>query len=168
MHASNINIYAACAVHVTIFSTGRKFHPISNFMWLHTLTSVTSFFVVSSSSSFLNRKKCRKQQGNYLPPCFLQLYQNKPCTQANHSVVKITNLLLCSLFHWMPKALFSFLHYSLSPLISDWTLLSYFFCLLSSFNVLIDAKALSSFISFPSQHWCHPALGHIREIPYSG
>ena len=31
-------VYAACAVCVTIFSTGGKFRPVSTFMELHTLT----------------------------------------------------------------------------------------------------------------------------------
>jgi len=31
-------VYAACAVHVTIFSTSGKSHPISHFTELHTLT----------------------------------------------------------------------------------------------------------------------------------
>ena len=31
-------VYSACAVHVTIFSSGGKFWPVSNFTELHTLT----------------------------------------------------------------------------------------------------------------------------------
>ena len=31
-------VYAACPVRVTIFSTGGKFRPVSNFTELHTLT----------------------------------------------------------------------------------------------------------------------------------
>ena len=31
-------VYAACRVHVTIFSTGGKFQLVSNFKELHTLT----------------------------------------------------------------------------------------------------------------------------------
>ena len=31
-------VYIACTVHVTIFSTGRKLHPVSNFTELHVLT----------------------------------------------------------------------------------------------------------------------------------
>ena len=31
-------VYIGCTVHVTIFSTGRKFHPVSNFTELHVLT----------------------------------------------------------------------------------------------------------------------------------
>ena len=31
-------VYATYAVHVTVFNTGGKFHPVSNFIKLHTLT----------------------------------------------------------------------------------------------------------------------------------
>ena len=41
-------VYAACAVHVTVFSTGSKFCPSSNFMALHTLTLATCSFVLLS------------------------------------------------------------------------------------------------------------------------
>ena len=34
-------VYAACAGRVTIFSTGGKFGPVSNFEKLHTLTLAT-------------------------------------------------------------------------------------------------------------------------------
>ena len=38
--------YAVCAVHVTIFSTGGKFHPVAIFMWLHALTLVTCSYAL--------------------------------------------------------------------------------------------------------------------------
>ena len=34
-------VYTACAVHVTIFSTSRKFQLVSNFTELHALTLAT-------------------------------------------------------------------------------------------------------------------------------
>ena len=37
---------AACPVHVTIFSTGRKSHPVSIPSWLHALTLVTHSYVL--------------------------------------------------------------------------------------------------------------------------
>ena len=43
---SNINIYASCAVCVTIFSTGGKFHPVSIFTLLHALTLVAHSYVL--------------------------------------------------------------------------------------------------------------------------
>ena len=36
---------AACAIHVTIFSTGGKFRLVSNFIELHTLTLATRAYV---------------------------------------------------------------------------------------------------------------------------
>ena len=36
-------VYAACAVRVTIFNSGGKFQPISNFTKLHTLTPAAHF-----------------------------------------------------------------------------------------------------------------------------
>ena len=38
--------YAACAVHVTIFSTGGNFHLISNFAGLHALTLAARSYVL--------------------------------------------------------------------------------------------------------------------------
>ena len=43
---SNINIYAACTMRVTIFSTGGKFRPFSIFMYLHVLTLVARSYVL--------------------------------------------------------------------------------------------------------------------------
>ena len=34
-------VYAACTAHVTIFSTGGKFRPVSNFKEFHALTPTT-------------------------------------------------------------------------------------------------------------------------------
>ena len=39
-------VYAACPVHITIFSTGGKFQPVSNFMELHALTLAAQSYVV--------------------------------------------------------------------------------------------------------------------------
>ena len=39
-------VYAACAVHVTIFSTGSKFRPVSNFTELHALTLATRSYAL--------------------------------------------------------------------------------------------------------------------------
>ena len=36
----------SCAVHVTIFSTGRKFQRVSNFMELHALSQTTGSYAV--------------------------------------------------------------------------------------------------------------------------
>ena len=38
--------YPACAVHVTIFITGGKFNPVSNFIRLHALTQGTIFYAL--------------------------------------------------------------------------------------------------------------------------
>ena len=37
-------VYAVCAVCVTIFSTGSKFCPLSNFMELHVLTLAAHYY----------------------------------------------------------------------------------------------------------------------------
>ena len=48
MHiATMVYVYAACALHVTIISTGGKFQLVSNFMELHTLTLVALSYVQS-------------------------------------------------------------------------------------------------------------------------
>ena len=39
--ATTAYVYPVCAVRVTIFSTGAKFRPVSNFMELHALTQAT-------------------------------------------------------------------------------------------------------------------------------
>ena len=39
-------VNAACAGHVTIFSTGGKFRPVSNFTWLHALTLAARSYVL--------------------------------------------------------------------------------------------------------------------------
>ena len=49
-----------CAVHVTIFSTGGKFHLVLNLMYLHALTQVTRSYTL------------------------LQLYDNTLCHGDNH------------------------------------------------------------------------------------
>ena len=38
-----VYVYATCAVRVTIFSTGSKFRPVSNFTELYTLTLAAQF-----------------------------------------------------------------------------------------------------------------------------
>ena len=39
-------VYPACAVHVTTFSTGDNFRPVSNFTELHTLTLAACSYVL--------------------------------------------------------------------------------------------------------------------------
>jgi len=39
-------LYATSAVCITIFSTGGKFHPVSNVMQLHALTQVTRSYLL--------------------------------------------------------------------------------------------------------------------------
>ena len=46
MLSNNGPVYAACAVHDTIFSTGGKFQPVSNFTELHALTVATRSYVL--------------------------------------------------------------------------------------------------------------------------
>ena len=38
--------YPGCAVHVTIFITGGKFNPVSNFIRLHALTQGAIFYAL--------------------------------------------------------------------------------------------------------------------------
>ena len=45
-HVLSNNVYAACAVHVTICSTCGKFRLVSNFMELHTLTLAARSYVL--------------------------------------------------------------------------------------------------------------------------
>jgi len=56
-------LYAACAVHVTIFSTGGKFHPVLNFTQLHALTQVIHFytllFVLHNKNYIPRRNFCK-------------------------------------------------------------------------------------------------------------
>ena len=44
--ATMVYVYASCAVHVTIFSNGGKFHPVWNFMELHALTQVARSYAL--------------------------------------------------------------------------------------------------------------------------
>ena len=43
---ATLTFYTACAVCVTIFSTGRKFHPVSIFTLLHALTLVACSYAL--------------------------------------------------------------------------------------------------------------------------
>ena len=43
---ATLTFYAACAVHVTIFSTGGKFRPVLIFTYLHALTLVACSYVL--------------------------------------------------------------------------------------------------------------------------
>ena len=44
--ATTAYVYAACTVHVTIFSTGGKFRLVPNFMELHALILATRSYVL--------------------------------------------------------------------------------------------------------------------------
>ena len=41
-----VYVYTACAARVTIFSTGGKFHPVSNFTELHALTQAVRSYAL--------------------------------------------------------------------------------------------------------------------------
>ena len=66
MRLNNINkmafFYTACAVRVTIFSTGGKIRSVSIFTWLHTLTQVAhsytlfGLYKVGTQSSVLSNQ----------------------------------------------------------------------------------------------------------------
>ena len=57
---SNINktayFYAVCVVHVSIFSTGGKFHLVSNFTQLHTLTLVAISYALLGNTSWASQR----------------------------------------------------------------------------------------------------------------
>ena len=109
---SLLSLLAACNMYMTVSlmtsltTSSTSDHCISCFnsshaclhglLWQYRLLyKTTSFFVVSS---FRNKEKRRKQQGNYFSGCFIQLAsdtnKSHACNQGNHYVVKITNLFL--------------------------------------------------------------------------
>ena len=46
MHIMAMSMQRTCAGRVTIFSTGGKFRPVSNFTYLHTLTLATCSYAL--------------------------------------------------------------------------------------------------------------------------
>ena len=69
------------------------------------ISKTTSFFAVSSSLLIWNKEKWRKQQGNHLPACLIQLASDtniSHATRGNYSVVKTTNLFF--IVNWLAGA----------------------------------------------------------------
>ena len=80
-----VYVYAACAQHVTIISTGGKFQPVSNVMELHTLNYSGRPFLCALVPIIVNDTKCSHLNFNLCSSLLLLLLL--PCKHLLHDVV---------------------------------------------------------------------------------